>query len=67
MIPSAINKANSDASDKSATRDEYDALRKHGSDDVPTGKRIGTLTGKFLCNLPQHDRMFATGRHELQT
>ncbi|MBN3740753.1 MULTISPECIES: hypothetical protein [Burkholderia] len=46
LIPSAINKANSDASDKCASRDEYDALRKHGSDDIPTGTRMGTLTGE---------------------
>ncbi|WP_175904166.1 hypothetical protein [Burkholderia cepacia] len=45
MIPSAINKANSDAGDKSVSRREYDALRQHGSDGMPTGKRMGTLTG----------------------
>ncbi|KVH44809.1 hypothetical protein WJ39_22070 [Burkholderia diffusa] len=36
MICSAINKANSDASDKSANRDEYDALRKRRSNGIAT-------------------------------
>jgi len=36
LMCSAINKANSDAGDKSACRDEYDALRKHRSNGVAT-------------------------------